>query len=239
MEVKRVRELGDSVSKKRVAEARAAQAVAQKKREGLNRTLKKMLASQSNKVDSPRIVSIKAPISGVIVSSHATLGEFVNPGKRLFEIVDNSHVLIEADVFEMDLALVEDAEKARVISEAYPDRKFFGKLQYIGQNLDPLSRTVKVYFAVANPEGQLREGMFVRVLIETKTREEGVMIPKTAVVNERGQKVVYIKASTLTFVARAIEIKGVWGDSVMVTGIEPGDIVVVQGMYQVRTSAKK
>lgn len=240
LEVKRVKELGDAVSRKHVAEAHADAAVARKKLEGLINTLQKLRATQSNSKNNPRIVPIKAPINGVIATSSATIGEFVRPEKMIFEILDITRVWIQADVFEMDLSLVEDADRAEIISEAYPTQSFAGKLHYIGQKLSSQSRTVKAYFKVANPAGQLREGMFVRILIETKTRETGVMFPKSAVVNEAGQKVVYVKASPETFIAKPVELKGTWGDQVMVSsGVEPGEIVVIQGTYQVRTSALK
>jgi RND family efflux transporter MFP subunit len=185
-------------------------------------------------------VRLKAPISGVIVAAHVTPGEYVKPEKLLFEIVDTSSIWVEADIYETDLSLVEKASRALIFSEAYPNDKFTGTLNFIGQRLDPNSRTVKAVFNVKNDRNRLREGMFVDMSIETQIRETGLMFAKAAVVNERGRKVVYIKTSPETFLASPVEIKGIWGDRVMVSsGVKEGDIVVVQGMYQVRSSANK
>jgi cobalt-zinc-cadmium efflux system membrane fusion protein len=183
---------------------------------------------------------LKAPITGVIVASHVTPGEFIKPEKLLFQIVDSSRVWVEADVYEMDLALVEDANRAVILSEAYPNERFVGNLVFVGQKLDPASRTVKTVFEVENRGTRLRDGMFVSVSIETKTRETGPMFPKSAVVKEGGQDVVYVKTAPETFIARSVEIKGVWGNQVMTaSGVKAGDLVVVQGMYQVRTSGNR
>lgn len=64
------------------------------------------------------------------------------------------------------------------------------------------------------------------------------MLPEAGIVNVGGQKVVYVKVGPETFVGRVVEIKGFWGDKAMVSsGLNAGEIVVIQGMYQVRTSA--
>ena len=240
IELDRVRQLGDAVSARRLAQVRAADAVARQKVAGLERALGQLRTGRQSTGNSPRIVTLKAPISGVIVAAHVTPGEFVKPEKLLFEIVDISRIWVEADIYETDLALVEKARQALIISEAYPNEKLIGTLAFIGQRLDPNSRTIKAVFDAKNDHNRLREGMFVDVSIETQIQETGLMFAKSAVVNQGGRKVVYVKTAPETFVARPVEITGVWGDLVMASaGVKEGDIVVVQGMYQVRSSANK
>lgn len=236
--LKRLRTLGESVSGRRLAEAQSAQAIAEEKVTGLVIALEKMSEAVSMGSGNPRIVAIKAPISGVIVASHVTPGEFIESQKLLLEIIDNSSVWVEADIYEMDLSVVEDASRAEIVSEAYPMERFEGTLKFVGQRIDPDTRTVKAVFTVENPEGRLRDGMFVNLRIETKTTKTGVMFPKAAVTSEGGRDVVYVKVAPETFVARHVSTEGRWGDQVMVTeGVEDGEIVVVQGTYQIRTSA--
>ena len=238
LELERLWKLGDSISGRRLAEAKTAQAIAEEKVRGLAIALGKMREIVSMGEGNPRLIPIYAPISGVIVASHVTPGEFIESQKLLIEILDNSSVWVEADVYEMDLAIVEDAGRAEIISEAYPAERFEGALNFVGQRIDPDTRTIKSVFTVENPEGRLRDGMFVNVRIETKTVKTGVMFPRAAVTNEGGRDVVYVKIAPETFVARLVTKEGTWGDQVMVTeGVEDGEIVVIQGMYQIRTSA--
>lgn len=238
LELERLRKLGDSVSGRRLAEAGSAQAIAEEKVRGLVIALGKMREIVSMGEGNPRLIPIYAPISGVIVASHVTPGEFIESQKLLIEILDNSSVWVEADIYEMDLSIVEDASRAEIISEAYPAERFEGALNFVGQRINPDTRTIKAVFTVENPEGRLRDGMFVNVRIETKTVKTGVMFPRAAVTNEGGRDVVYVKIAPETFVARLVTKEGTWGDQVMVTeGVEDGEIVVIQGMYQIRTSA--
>lgn len=237
-ELERVQKLGESVSGRRLAEAKSAEAISKEKVSGLVIALGKMRDVVSLGSGNPRIVAIKAPISGVIVASHVTPGEFIESQKLLIEIVDNSTVWVEADIYEMDLAIVEDASRAEIVSEAYPTERFSGALNFVGQRIDPNTRTVKAVFTVENSDGRLRDGMFVNVQIETKTTKTGIMFPKAAVTNEGGRDVVYVKVSPETFVARLVSMEGTWGDQVMVTeGVEDDELVVIQGTYQIRTSA--
>lgn len=238
LELERLQKLGESVSGRRLAEAETAQAVAKEKARGLAVALAKMREMVSVGSGNPRIVALNAPISGVIVASHVTPGEFIESQKLLFEIIDNSSVWVEADIYEMDLSIVEDASRAEIISEAYPTERFSGALEFVGQRIDQITRTVKAVFSVENPEGRLRDGMFVNVRIETKTTKTGIMFPKAAVTNQGGRDVVYVKVAPETFVGRLVLTAGTWGDQVMVTeGVEDGEIVVIQGTYQIRTSA--
>lgn len=238
LELERLRKLGDSISGRRLAEAKTAQAIAEEKVRGLAVALGKMREIVSMGEGNPRLIPIYAPISGVIVASHVTPGEFIESKKLLIEILDNSSVWVEADIYEMDLSIVEDAGRAEIISEAYPAERFEGALNFVGQRINPDTRTIKSVFTVENPEGRLRDGMFVNVRIETKTVKTGVMFPRAAVTNEGGRDVVYVKIAPETFVARLVTKEGTWGDQVMVTeGVEDGEIVVIQGMYQIRTSA--
>lgn len=238
-EFERVKKLGESVSGRRLAEAESAAVISEQKVKGLARALEEMRQAVSVSRDNPRVVAIKAPISGVIAASHVTPGEFIEPQKLLFEIIDSSQVWVEAKVYEMDLPLVEDAVRAKIVCQVYPDQDLSGKLSFISQRSDPGSRTVKTVFDVVNVLGCLREGMFVTVYIETAIKETGPMLPKAAIVNTGGQSVVYVKVGPETFVPRAVEVKGIWGENAMVaSGLSPGEIVVVQGTYQVRTSAR-
>ena len=183
-EFERLQKLGESVSGRRLAEAKSAQAIAEERVRGLMIALDKMREVVSMGIGNPRLVAIRAPISGVIVKSHVTPGEFIESQKLLLRIVDNSSVWIEADIYEMDLALVEDANRAEIVSEAYPTERFSGALKFVGQRVNPDTRTIKAVFTVENPDGQLRDGMFVNVRIETKTVKTGIMFPRAALTND-------------------------------------------------------
>jgi len=238
-ELERVQALGEAASAKRLAEAETALRVAQQNVQGLANALQQFKQADMNEGAGSRLIEIRSPLDGVIITSHATPGEYVEPAKLLYEVVNPDHVHVEADIYESDLAVLTEASKALIRSDAYPDVRFEGDLHFVSSRLEQDTRTVPAHFHVDNHDRLLRDGMFVTVEIETDKTETGVMVPKSSVVNNQGVNMVYVKTSPETFVSRQVHVVGTWGDRIMVSsGVEPEDIVVVQGMYQVRASAQ-
>ncbi|MBI2194689.1 MAG: efflux RND transporter periplasmic adaptor subunit [Planctomycetes bacterium] len=182
--------------------------------------------------DSARRFPLLAPISGLITAIHFHVGEHIEKDLTLFEIMDLSRVWIEGQVYESDLATVEKAKRAFVKSLAYPDLMFEGKLASLGQEVDEKTRTIKALFEVDNPEWKLRANMFAEIAIDIGTTEEVVTIPKAALLEVQGRKIVYVKTNPEHFLARDVVLGIAHKGLVEVkSGIRDQDRVVVVGSY--------
>ncbi len=246
-EYTRVSKLANVLPDKEIWRAESALASAREKLGGFKNQGKVYATSMDQsrfQSKNPKRVAMLAPLDGIITEMHATLGEYIRPEKELYHIIDLSEVLVEAQVFENAIALVSHVTSAKVIVEAYPDETFTGELVSIGTAIDPQTRTLKVLFSVPNPAQKLVAEMFADVFIETGESSAGLTLPKNAVINQDGQSVVYVKVSGEQFVARPVVATERFKDRVKltpesVTSFKEGDRVVVQGMYQIRTSATK
>lgn len=246
-EYERVSKLKDVVPDKEIWRAETVLSIAREKHDGLKKqgAIYETSEDQShNQTKKTGRVIMKAPLDGTIAETHVTLGEYVRLDKELYHIVNLSEVLVEADVFENSIAIVSHATSAKIITEAYPDDIFTGKLVSIGTTIDPQTRTLKVIFSVPNLSLKLVAEMFADVFIETGESFEGLTIPKTAIVNQDGQSIIYVKDSGEQFIARPVVVAEKFMDSVLLSpdsalSIKEGDRVVVQGMYQIRMSASK
>jgi RND family efflux transporter MFP subunit len=182
---------------------------------------------------------IRAPLDGMIVQMHVTLGENVNRDKPLFQIVDTAELLVEASVFENDVVAILAAQRASFTVEAFPGEAFPVRLISRGATVDERTRALPVLFAVQNGAGRLFGGMFGRVYIETGATVSGITVPKSAVVDLDGQPMVYVKTGGESFMARPVRILERLSDRLVLAAdgaLTPGDRVVVQGAYQVRMS---
>jgi membrane fusion protein, copper/silver efflux system len=112
-------------------------------------------------------ISILAPVGGTVVKKNVKEGDEVPEGFPMFEIADLGHVWVQAQVFEHQLSLVREGQAVEATVDAYPGRKFPGRVQFIQPTLDPATRTVEVRFDVENPDRQLRPGMFATVTLKT------------------------------------------------------------------------
>ena len=246
-EYERVSKLKDVVPEKEIWRAESALTSAKEKHDGLKiqGTVYETSVDQSRyQSKNPKRVVMRAPLDGVITETHVTLGEYIRPEKELYHIIDLSEILVEAEVFENAVSLVSHATRAKIIVEAYPNDVYMGKLITIGTTIDPQTRTLRVLFSVPNPDHKLVAEMFADVFIETGESFEGLTIPKTALVNQDGQSVIYVKTSGERFIARPVIVSERYMDRVMLSmdpgpSIREGERIVVQGMYQIRMSAAK
>ena len=236
-EYARVQALGEAASERRVFEARAEVKKAKLREEGLQQKLKELLASSTPDEANPGIIPLRAPISGIVVMLAMTVGEFVDPSRTLMEVVSPDVVWAVADVYEHQLPFVDDFGSASVKPDGH-DAEYHATINHVSPRLDEATRTANVVFEVPNRDHKLREGMFVDVHIDTAEPVTGVMVPKAAVFDQRGVNVVYVKTGAETFVAREITVRGSWPDHYMIEeGVLPDEVVVVQGIYQVRAAS--
>jgi len=178
-----------------------------------------------------------SPIGGVIVERNATIGQRVDQNNCLFEIADLSKIWIEADIFEKDLPAIKIGQQIRVKVTAYPDEIFYGKIFFIGHTLHEETRTIKIRSEVNNEKLQLKPGMFTSIEIITGVRENVVVIPKSAVLEDENLKIVFVKEGEEYH--RHIVHTGIESGTMVeiLEGLHAGDLVVTQGNYQLKSKA--
>jgi len=179
-------------------------------------------------------VTITAPMSGVIDARSATIGQAVEPS-RIFHISDTSKVTVIGKVYEESLAQVKVGQVARVHVLAYPDQVFVGKVTLIEPTLDPLSRTVKIWIQLDNPQGLMKPNMFARIALVLKQNDEALVVPNEAIIEANSEKFVFVHDGK-NF--KRVEITlGAADDqySEVTDGLVPGDEVAMQGNRQIYT----
>ena len=184
--------------------------------------------------DPPPSVTINAPMSGVIDVRNAVVGQAVEPNTVLFHISDRSQVIVAGKVYEEDIGKVKLGQEARVRVLSYP-QVFIGKVTLIDPNLDPLSRTVKVWIQLANPQGLLKPNMFARASVVLQHNAAALTIPNSAIIEANGEKFVFVREGGKY---HRVEVSlGTKDDeySEITDGLVPGDEVVTQGNREIYT----
>jgi cobalt-zinc-cadmium efflux system membrane fusion protein len=193
----------------------------------------KLLGNDPDKMNN--MVDIFAPVSGVITDQQVTTGSLVQAYNTPypFTISDLSKTWVVCDVYENDLPAVKLGDAADITLNAYPDRKFQGKVSNIGSILDPTIRTAKVRIEVENP-GIMRLGMFVRATFRGQTTEMHTIVPASAILHMHDRDFVYVPAPDSKF--RRVEIVGgdLLADNVTLqevkSGLQPGQQVVTNAL---------
>jgi cobalt-zinc-cadmium efflux system membrane fusion protein len=183
-------------------------------------------------------VVVRSPIGGSVISRRASVGMTVQKGSEpIVEVGDPSAVWIVADVFERDLPLVREAARAHVELSSL-DSVFDGHVASIGNVVATGLRTAAVRIVIEHAPVALRPGMYGRVRIDGAAAD--LTLPTEAILIKDGKEsFVYVEKDPLTFVRRPVVVAqhAENGRIRIVSGIAPGDKVVVRGALLLDGSA--
>jgi cobalt-zinc-cadmium efflux system membrane fusion protein len=185
--------------------------------------------------DPPPTVTVTAPMAGIIETRNVVLGQAVEPNTQIFRISDRSEMVVLGKVYEEDLGQVQLGQEAHVKVLSYPQKVFSGKVTLIEPNLDPSSRTVKVWIQLANADGLLKPNMFATTSLVLNRNDSALAIPNDAILEANGEKFVFVRQGDAF--DRVDIMVGASDDeySEVTDGLVPGDEVVVQAKRQVYT----
>jgi len=183
---------------------------------------------------------VVAPIAGVVTERFANVGLNVDPAARLFTVVDLSTVWIIASLYEQDFARVHVGDRASVVTAAYADAQLRGRVSYIDPQLNRESRTAKVRVEVQNARQELRLGMLAEARIEGRS-STATLVPRSAVQQVGDRSVVYVThGAPAQFAEREVRLGQPSGQLVQVlSGVAPGDMVVVEGSFFLRAERER
>lgn len=192
---------------------------------------------------SPFQLTLRAPIAGVIVARNAVVGQPVTAEHTLGSIADLREVWFLGRVFEKDLGRMKIGADAEVQLNAYPNERFQGKVEHIGQQIDPLARTVTARIVLTNRNDLLRLGLFGMAHVatgEAETHEPRLLVPRAAV-TEIGQKpVVFVKQNGDEFELHEVVLgDAALGNVEIVSGLREGEDVVVEGVFTLKSAVLK
>lgn len=184
---------------------------------------------------------IKAPVTGTILDRNVERGEFVTTGfvgdkgakGYIVTMADLKDLKVELDISQNDFPKLGPEQKGIVTTDAYPDRKYQGRIDEISPEADRSKATVQVKVKVLNPDDYLRPDMNATVNFynEAKPAEASgqakriVIIPRSAVQNGSVFVVLNGRAKKLP-----VTVGGATGAGVMVeSGLIGGEDLVVSG----------
>lgn len=236
----RLSRIRDLVAGKTLLDAQVTLGKAQDALDGLRAQRAKYQTFAPPSVSQARTFPVVSPIDGVVAEAHATFGETADPSKLLFQVVDPRTLWVEADVYERDIARISKSRQAVVSVDALPGERFNARLVSLGTMLDPQSRTLKARFAVDNPNGRLTPGGFARLAVAVGGADKVLSVLEGAVTEMGDRRVVFVHSAPERFVIRDVRVGEAEGGWVPVdSGLEEGERVVTQGVYELKSQAEK
>lgn len=187
-------------------------------------------------------IPIRSPISGKLLSADASVGERVEPGQTLFHIGDLDEVWLMLDVYERNLASVQVGQSVWFTVEAWPGETFEGRVEQVGDWIEPDARTIEVRVIVANEEHRLKPNMFAQASLSTNTGDRviGIILPLDAVQRLDGEDVVFVQEQPGRFASRVVQVTARSADQALVSeGLSVGEQVVTVGAFTLKSELEK
>lgn len=181
---------------------------------------------------------LRAPITGTVVERNVNPGQEVRPDQMLgntpqifsplLTLSDPARLWVLVDATEADMALLKPGLEIHLHARPYGERTFPGRLEVIGDTLDPTTRTVRVRGTVPNADRLLKAEMYVTVDIVTEMPPT-VEVPSKAVFFKDNRAYAFVEEDG-QFVRRELKT-GPENDSkvAVLEGVRPGEHVVTEG----------
>ncbi|HEX4407180.1 MAG TPA: efflux RND transporter periplasmic adaptor subunit [Xanthobacteraceae bacterium] len=176
---------------------------------------------------------VPSPIAGRVTARNAAPGLYVQPGNAPapYTVADINTMWMLANVVESDSPAFQVGQAVQVRLDAFPDRVFDGKITTIGATVDPNTRRVLVRSEIADPQHELRSGMFANFIIRVGGPARSPGVPIDGVVREGdGSMTIWVTADRRHFTRRKVKLGiqrgGYWQ---IVDGVRAGELVATEG----------
>jgi membrane fusion protein, heavy metal efflux system len=186
-------------------------------------------------------VPIKAPFDGRVIARNLTKGEVVETTEKLFTVADLSEVWVLANIPEKDIQYIypDDSsvdQSIEVRVSTYPDHIFHGVITYVGDVLDPATRTMSLRLELPNHDRKLKPEMFATVRVYSELELNILSVPEAAVQRDRDRRFVFVQRDAVSFEARDVTIGETNGRNVKIlNGLHEGEQIVAKGAFVLKS----
>ena len=185
------------------------------------------------------LTPVVSTLNGFVVERKLAQGQVVQPADALFVVADLSRLWAVAQVPEQQVNQVKVGQSVIIEVPALGNEKLWGKLIYVGQTINPETRTVLVRTELDNRDGRLKPAMLASMLIEARAVER-LVVPASAVVRENDEDHVFVAEGDGVF--RLLKVKlgpEQGGQRVVLSGLKGEEKVVVDGAFHLNNERNR
>lgn len=181
---------------------------------------------------------VRSPISGAVKEKHVTRGSYLAVGNKIVTLVKTNPLRLRADIPESSAAAVRVGQTITLSIDAFPERKFEGRVVRIGASLDEKTRALTVEAQVANPNNQLRPGMFAKSQLITNQNASVIMVPQKAILTTSGLSKVFVVENGKAR-ERIIKTGEIDGELIeIVSGVNSGEVVATSNLDKLQEGSQ-
>jgi len=185
--------------------------------------------------------TLRAPIAGRIGAVNIYPGTLVQPTLSLVTITQLDPIAVSFPVPEGNLQDLLAAARTRAKVEALVTGRrepLFGTLDFVDNTVDPQIGTVRAKAVFANADQSLWPGQFVNTRITVRMLDGVTVVPAAALMMLSDGATLYVVDAERNAARRQVKVLHTFGTKVAVSGVTPGEQVVIEGSQNVRPGGK-
>jgi membrane fusion protein (multidrug efflux system) len=189
---------------------------------------------------------ITAPFSGILGIRQVNVGQYLSSGDPIVQLQSLNPIYVNFDVPQQATSQMRNGRDVRITTGDLAGVEFHGRITAIDSVVNSETRNIQVQATLANPEAQLRPGMFVQTEVVLGAGRSVIALPATAISYAPYGDSVFIVASLKGpngesyrgVQQQFVKVEGTRGDQVgVMSGVKPGDEVVTSGVFKLRNAA--
>ena len=192
--------------------------------------------------DEPGVVYEPAPVpstlAGVVGRVYQDTGANVTAQTPIALVVNQAKVRVAVDVPEKYVGKVFQDQRAVIKVDAFPDRRFDGRVYRVSPVVDSRSRNTMVEVLVDNSDGRLKSGMFAEARLIVASRGAALSVPAGAVVSQDGGDFVFVPAEGGLAARLPVKTGIKTSEFTQVSGLKEGADVITFGLYGLKEGSK-
>lgn len=191
--------------------------------------------------------TIRAPFSGRLGISAVNPGQYLNPGDKVTMLQTLDPMYVDFYVPQQSIQELKVGQRVTMVVDAFPKKKFVGKLTTVNPGVDANVRNVQVEATMPNPKMILAPGMFASVKVDTGKPTNYLTLPQAAIsFNPYGATVFIVKEKSkdekgnpILVAQQAFVTTGdKRGDQIVIlNGVNKGDKVVTSGQLKLQNGS--
>jgi multidrug efflux system membrane fusion protein len=185
--------------------------------------------------------SIRAPMAGRVGAIDVHPGALVQPATKLVTVTQLDPISVGFTLPEASLQALLDAQRAgpvTVRATLSNGKTIDGALSFVDNMVDPQAGAIRVKAQFGNRDTALWPGQYVNTEITVQTLKDAVVVPLQAVITNAKGTMVYTVADDQTAKANPVKVLHSAGNLAAVSGVAPGDKVIVDGKQNLRPGGK-
>ena len=187
-----------------------------------------------------KTLTVYSPASGIVTQKSAFEGHFVKEGEIQYEIVNLATVWVDVDIYEYELPWVNKGMPADMELAYIPGKRFKGKVLFIYPYLETKTRTAKLRLKFANPDYELKPGMYVDVILKSAVAKNSVVVPQEAIIFSGVRRIVYVHLGEGKFQPREVKLglEGNQNEYQVLEGLEEGEEIVLSAQFMLDSESR-